>query len=126
MSLETLQKMNKLDEHEFYQACVDENVLLKEFIDSGKVTAEQLKHVGELAVQASAEFGVHLSCNIIEHRKESQHLSVNYKIDRDTCDAETICDMNFALADKLIDHGLEGLPVVTQFSRIKLQEASQN
>lgn len=101
--------------------CASEAKLLKRFIDAGYTTAEKLKSAGRIVAEIVDSFGVSTLVNRIEHYPENEHLSIIYRI-LDDFSVDTLIDMNFVLAERLVGADLDVEHFVIQFCKSNGEE----
>lgn len=92
--------------------------MLDKFFTEGSLPKEELNSIGNAVLSLIETKGIKVSFGVSEHLKERNHISVTYGIDEERYTSSQVCDLNFDIADALIDKDLDRLPVVVKFVRL--------
>jgi hypothetical protein len=118
---EILTKAKKLKNDENTRLAEREAKCMDEFLNNSDLKPEQLKAVGEIAINLIDEFGIELISNEIAHKKQRDHLSVEYVVSESSLNSLSIFDLNYELAGRIVEQNLDTIPVVAQFRRKKVE-----
>lgn len=114
---EVLRKAKKFDDDLIAEQALDEVNTMEQFLNHSTLTAEQLNQIGEVAFDLLSEKKIEIRGNHVAHKKQRDHLSVEYVISADSINADELFDLNFEFAGRLVERELDKLPVVAQFQR---------
>ena len=115
---ESLRKMKKLETDEQISLSLNECKTLQIFSSNNIIDLITFKKIGEIVINLAASNSVTLLGNLIQHKKQRSHLSISYCIDSESYSSDAVAELNFLLADNLIDSNLTEIPVVVKFIRV--------
>lgn len=118
---EVLTKAKKLNKDENTRLAEREAQCMDEFLKHSDLKPEQLKAVGDIAINLIDEFGIELISNEIAHKKQRDHLSIEYVVSESSLNSLSIFDLNYEFAGRIVEQNLDTIPVVAQFRRKKVE-----
>lgn len=95
--------------------------IMESFIKSGKVSEEQLSALGSTVLKLVTDKNLKIAYGVTEHSKERNHISLTYGLNESIYTSDDVSELNFELADRLIDNDLDCIPVVAKFVRLPVE-----
>ena len=114
---DVLVKAKKLGDGENVADAQKEVEIMKRFIERFNVNEQQLKQIGDIALQVMSDHKIKANGNHVEHGKQRSYLSISYVLDADSVTPDALFDINYDFVERLVDNELDELPVVAQFHR---------
>lgn len=119
---DVLDKAKKFEDDLIAEQSAEEVSTMEQFLNHSELTDEQLAMVGDIAFDLLSEWNVEIIGNQIAHKKQREHLSVEYVVPSDAISAEQLFDLNYEFAGRLVEKELDKLPIVAQFQRRRVEK----